>query len=128
MRVMIFCCVLQQRHRRRFSDVNRKGIVMSKHRTIGRHSFQARTLIGGVLVSGALLVGAPAGMAAATPSSGPFHFHSPAVQAKETAIKARIVQGVETSRVGSEYATHLATEHPATFAKVQNAISRWVTH
>jgi hypothetical protein len=81
-----------------------------------------------MVVSGALLgIGAP-GIAAAGPSSGPFNFHSPSDQAKETAIKSRIVQGIFSSRVGSEYATHLATEHPATFAKVSTAISRWVTH
>lgn len=36
---------------------------MAKHRQIPQHSLHARTVIGGVLASGALLVGAPAGMA-----------------------------------------------------------------
>jgi hypothetical protein len=108
---------------------NEKGIVMAKHRTITGHSLRARTLIGGMVVSGALLgIGAP-GIAAAGPtSSGPFHFHSPAVQQQESAIKLRIVQGIESSRVGSAYATHLATQHPATFAKVETAIGRWISH
>ena len=38
---------------------------MAKHRQIPRHSLHARTVIGGVLASGTLLVGAPAGMALA---------------------------------------------------------------
>jgi hypothetical protein len=72
-------------------------------------------------------MGAP-GIAAATPSSGPFHFHSPAVQAKETAIKSRIVQDVFSSRVGSAYAAHLQSEHPVAAAKLNAAIHNWVTH
>jgi hypothetical protein len=102
---------------------------MAKHQAITGHSLRTRTLVGGVLVSGALLgVGAPAGIAAATPSTGPFHFHSPAVQARETAIKSRIVSDVFSSRVGSAYRAHLAAEHPATAAKVNSAITHWVTH
>jgi hypothetical protein len=120
--------VRQQLDRRRFSDVKRKGIVMSQHRTMTRHSLRTRTLVGGVIVSGALLgVGAP-GIATATPSSGPFHFWSPTVQAHETAIKSRIVTGIETSRVGSAYLSHLATDHPATLSRLQSAIQNWVTH
>jgi hypothetical protein len=119
----------QQHDRRRFSGVNRKGNVMSKHQANRQHSLRARTLIGGAVISGALLgVGAPAGIAAATPSSGPFHFDSPAVQARETAIKSRIVTGIETSRVGSAYLTHLATEHPVAAARLNAAIANWVTH
>jgi hypothetical protein len=38
---------------------------MAKHRQIPQHSLHARTVMGGVLASGALLVGAPAGMALA---------------------------------------------------------------
>ena len=41
---------------------------MAKHRAISQHSLQARTVIGGVVASGALLVGAPAGMALASPN------------------------------------------------------------
>ncbi len=42
---------------------------MGKHRTISEHSLRSRTVIGGVIASGALLVGAPAGMALATPTT-----------------------------------------------------------
>jgi len=38
---------------------------MGKHRAIPQRSLQARTVIGGAVMSGALLVGAPAGMALA---------------------------------------------------------------
>jgi hypothetical protein len=38
---------------------------MAKHRAISERSLQARTVIGGVVASGALLVGAPAGVALA---------------------------------------------------------------
>jgi len=59
------CVGQQQHHRRRFADVNREGSVMAKHRAISEHSLQARTVIGSVVASGALLVGAPAGVALA---------------------------------------------------------------
>ena len=46
---------------------------MGKHRTISEHSLRSRTVIGGVLVSGALLVGAPAATALASPASPGSH-------------------------------------------------------
>ncbi|MGZ6778674.1 MAG: hypothetical protein ACXVGO_06740, partial [Mycobacterium sp.] len=43
---------------------------MANHRAVSPHSLKARTVVAGVLTSGALLVGAPAGMALATPHQG----------------------------------------------------------
>jgi hypothetical protein len=43
---------------------------MAKHRAISSQSVKARTVLGGAIVSGALLVGVPAGMATAAPKAG----------------------------------------------------------
>lgn len=42
---------------------------MGKHQRVSEHSLRTRTVIGGALVSGALIIGAPAGMALAGPTT-----------------------------------------------------------
>ena len=103
---------------------------MGKHRAIS-HSLQARTVIGGVLASGALLVvGAPAGVALAAPppAPSPFHLHSPAVQARETAIKVKIVTAVKNSKLGQKVFADIAKRDPAALPKINAAITHWVSH
>ncbi len=73
---------------------------MGKHRAIS-HSLRARTVIGGVLASGALLaVGAPAGTAFATPANNQ-------VVAHHQEIDKRIIGGIMNSGVGKAVQAHL---------------------
>ena len=73
---------------------------MGKHRAVS-HSLRARTVIGGVLASGALLaVGAPAGTALAGPMQLQQHQE----------LDKRIIAGIQNSHVGKAIQAHLTKE------------------
>ena len=59
---------------------------MAKHRAISQHSLKGRTVIAGVLASGALMVAAPAAIALADQSTGPGS-SKPAPAAQRTIVR-----------------------------------------
>ena len=89
---------------------------MAKHRAISQHSLQARTVIGGVVASGALLVAAPAGMALAGPNSCNAQC--------QVQHRAAVVNHISTSPVGEHVIGALP---PKAKAHVLTAAAKWIT-
>lgn len=99
---------------------------MAIHRKTSPRSLRARTVIGGALVSGALMVGAPAGMALATPSVAPHHTvtHSHNLNLGTVAGRTAFVTKVSSSKLG-QAAFKIIDKDPAVAAAVTKAITHY---
>ncbi len=85
---------------------------MAKHRAISEHSLKARTVIGGVVASGALLVVAPAGMALAdrhNPAPGGPTSQTAALKTQPQELDKRLLAAFGQTRLGQAVFTHLET-------------------
>ncbi len=87
---------------------------MAKHRQIPQHSLHGRTVIGGVLASGALLVGAPGGMAFADHGTDGME----SAEARRSSTSSAVTQDApkpeaRTSRAFTQDAAPKVTAQPA---------------
>ncbi|WP_123028858.1 hypothetical protein [Mycolicibacterium stellerae] len=82
---------------------------MAKHRAASEHSVKVRTAVAGAITSGALLIGAPAGMAMAKPS--------------DSVTNQVAVKKTPEKEIGAAVNKYLA-KHPKTAVKVLTFVSK----